>query len=304
MAAMKITDALHRFLVQLEADGRSVHTIGQYRRHVRLLARWAAQERRAGDVCEIDHEVLARFLVSTAARTGPDGRPKKASSMNALRSSLRVFFKYACEAGWTEQNAARLVRRANCGPPPPRGLTEDEQARLLTDLAAGEEPEERRDHALFGLMLATGIRLGSALALDLGDVNLGAGEIRVRTKGDRQQVVYLTTEVAEALAAFVEGRPGGPLFTARGGRRLSTRQAQRRLEGWARRAEIDRGVSPHALRHSFAMLLYDRTGDVLLVQEALGHRSLQSALVYAHVSQVRLRSAIGSGERGGRLTAR
>ncbi len=292
--AMKITDALDRFLLQLDADGRSVHTIEQYRRHIRLLARWGAQEGLHDDLREFEHETVAQFLVSTAARTGPDGSPKKASSMNALRSSLRVFFKYACEAGWTEQNAARLVRRAHCGPPPPRGLTDEEQGRLMATLAMADGPEARRDHALFHLMLATGIRLGSALALDVGDVDLDTGEVRVRhAKWGREQTAYLGGEVVGVLREFLGDRTGGPLFATRPGRRLSHRQAQRRLGLWLERAAVRR-VGPHALRHSFAADLYRRTGDVLLVKEALGHRSIGSSMVYTQVSASRLRAAVGS----------
>ena len=82
--AMDLTTALERFLAQLRADGRSSHTMDQYRRHILLFARWGSQ---VGDVREIDHETLARFLGSAAALTGADGRPKKASSVNSFSRS-------------------------------------------------------------------------------------------------------------------------------------------------------------------------------------------------------------------------
>src|SRR5881397_2422170 len=97
---MKIEDARSRYLTQLQADGRSPHTAGQYRRHITLLATWLAANGRGTTVEEIDHEALAQFLASPCARTRPDGVTKKATSTNALRTSLRTFFRYAHEAGY------------------------------------------------------------------------------------------------------------------------------------------------------------------------------------------------------------
>ncbi len=90
---MTIDDALSRFLVQLEADGRSPHTIGQYCRHVRLFAAWCADVGPGGAIEAIFHEDIALFLASPQARTRRDTGAKKATSMNTLRSSLRGFFR-------------------------------------------------------------------------------------------------------------------------------------------------------------------------------------------------------------------
>src|SRR5262245_33516545 len=166
---MNIQNALTRFLVQIKADGRSDHTIGQYRRHVGAFAAWLAHGGHRRAVASIRHEDIAAFLAAPEARTSAHGGPKLPISMNAMRTSLRVFFRYLHEAGEIGQNPARLVRRALCGVPPPRSLTPDEQARLLATLAKGGCA---RDHALFHLMLATGIRVGSAVLLDIEHVDL------------------------------------------------------------------------------------------------------------------------------------
>src|SRR5262245_4349272 len=120
---MKLLDALAKFILQLRADGRSEHTVRQYQRHVRTLGRWMAAEQLPDDVRGIDHEVLAHFLTSPEARARPDGFDKKATSTNALRSSLRCFFSYLAAAGFLSRNPAQLIRRARCGPPLPKGLT-------------------------------------------------------------------------------------------------------------------------------------------------------------------------------------
>jgi len=290
---MEILDALARFEIQLEADGRSSHTIYQYRRHVRLFAVWARDVGLSGDVSEITHEEMARFLSSPVAKTRPDGSLKRATSCNALRTSLKCFFGYLHEAGYLRQNPARLVRRAICGTPPPRAISEADATKLLQTLASAFSPAGRRDHALFHLMLATGIRIGSAVALDVEDVDLGSGDLWLRsTKGNRPERVYLGAAIHEHLREFIGSRTSGPLFQARDGRRLSLRHVQRRFEEWVEKAGITVKVSVHGLRHGFASRLYESSGDLLLVKEALRHRSITATIIYARVSEQRLINAL------------
>jgi len=286
---MHILEALDRFLLQLDADGRSRHTIAQYERHIRLLARWLDN----ADVEAITPEDLARFLASPAARTGPRGEVKKASSVNSLRGSVRGFFGFLHRAGIVAQDPSRLVRRAITSPAPPRALTTAEQERLLAVLAGGAGWEAERDRVLFTTILQTGIRLGSALGLDVDDVDLDARELRLRRmKGDRQHVLPIAPALCEMLERWIGERMDGPLFPGRSGRRLSARHVERRLAEWLTKAGVRRKASVHSLRHTFATDLYRRTGDVLLVKEALGHRSIASTLIYAHTDRERLRRAV------------
>src|SRR5687767_14082738 len=169
---MRLEDALALFVVQLQADGRSLHTISQYKRQVGLLSRWLAAEGRSDDVDELSHEVLARFLIAPDVRTSQRGGAKKSTSMKALRSSMRACVGYVHDAGWSAESPARLVRRARCANGPPKGLSDQDRERLLSTLAAAVGREARRDHLLFALMLATGIRLSAALALTNADVDL------------------------------------------------------------------------------------------------------------------------------------
>lgn len=283
---MQIDEALDLFLVQLDADGRSSHTRAQYARHVRVLARWYD-----GPIERITHEDLAKFLVSPEARLRPDGKPKKPTAMNALRTSVRCFFSYLAASGTLPRDPARLVRRARCAPAPPRGLSEGDQRRLTDELARATDPEGRRDRALFTVMLGTGIRVGSAVALDVDDVDLERSELRLRTtKGDRPVVVFLPRAVLELLRSYLAGRPGGPLFPGRRGERISTRHVARRLSHWLRQAGVERRGSPHSLRHAFAERIIARTGDLLLTQAALGHASIMSTTVYARADGARLRA--------------
>ena len=290
---MKLADALDRYLLQLEADGRSPHTRGQYERHLDLLGRWLCASGHSGEIEEIGHEDLARFLVAPEARLRGDGSAKRASSTNCLRSSLRSFFAWQHAAGDLRSNPARLVRRAICSPGPPRALSDGERQALLAALATDAGWTARRDHALFALMLTTGMRLGATLALDVEDLDLARGELVARKmKGARAERVFLPRATRDHLAGWLADRELGPLFLGRGGERLGARQVARRLDHWIERAGIGRATSPHSLRHTFATELLGRTHDLVLVQAALHHRSIASTLRYVQADERRLRAAL------------
>lgn len=290
---MRLHDALQRFALQLEADGRSPHTITQYKRHIAALARWLAREGRSDELDAIDHETLARFLVSPDAHGSARGGAKRPTSVNALRSSLMGFFGFCRDAGFAPEHAGRLIRRARCGTAPPRGLSEEDQRRLLDTLASALGPLARRDHLLFHLLLASGVRLSSALALRACDVDLERGDLVLwNAKGQRTERVILGRAIREHLAGYLAGRPSGPLFPGSAGRPMSRRHAARRLRHWLRKAGCRGQTSPHGLRHSFGMAIYRQTRDLFVVKAALHHRSIVSSMVYAAADEQRLREVL------------
>ena len=281
---MKISDALEMFVLQLDANGRSAHTRGQYARHAKMLIAALGDV----DVAAVDHVMIAKFLASPATRERRGRGTRKATSANALRSSLRVFFAWVHAAGYAPRNAAALVQRARCGPRPPRALAPADQERLLAVLR--ERDADGRDHALFHLLLGAGLRIGSALALEVADLDLDRGEAQLRkAKGDRPAVVCLPRAVCDHLRLYLAGRLEGPVFPGMG-----PRHANRRLKHWLREAGVAAPASPHALRHAFATGLLARTGDLALVQAALNHASITSTTCYARVATERLREVLGA----------
>jgi len=287
---MTVTEALKKYLVQLDADGRSPHTIDQYERHVRLFARWCAEVGHSGVLSDVSHETIAEFLASPVAKTRRGGGRKTASTLNTLRTSLRCFFQYLHRAGDIPHDPGRLIRRARCGRPQPRILTEKEVDQLMAALSTDDSYEGRRDHILFHLMLATGIRLGSTVALDTHDVDSDRAEILLRIfKGDRQEKAFLGKDILDHLKTYLIEKKPGPLFTTRGGRRINRRQVQRRFRQWLENAGITWPATVHSTRHTFACRLYHQTNDIFIVKEALRHKSIASTLVYAQVDEQRLR---------------
>jgi integrase/recombinase XerD len=189
-------------------------------------------------------------------------------------------------------DAGRLIRRAITSLPPPRSLSPEEERKLLGILGAASGFEAERDHALVLLMLRSGIRIGSALALEVGDVDLERAELAIHAKGGRRERVFLGKAIARHLRRYLGDRSSRALFPTRDGRPMSRRHFERRFRSWILKAGIRR-ATPHSLRHSFAAGLYGKTGDVLLVKAALCHRSIASTMVYARSDEGRLRRALG-----------
>jgi integrase/recombinase XerC len=174
----------------------------------------------------------------------------------------------------------------------PDFLTPVETVRLLeaSDLAT---PQGLRDRALMELLYASGLRVSELVSLDLGQINLNTGEIRVWGKGAKERVVLMGKPAALALNAYLsQGRPqllgkkkNNALLINRDGGRLTGRSIQRTLTKYARLAGIKKRVHPHMLRHTFATHLLDGGADLRVVQELLGHESLVSTQIYTHVTK-------------------
>jgi site-specific recombinase XerD len=176
-------------------------------------------------------------------------------------------------------------------------LSKDEEKRLLAGLDEGaSNPVGRRDRVLFTLLLRSGMRLTAALALDVADLDLAQGTTISRSgKNGRIQEIYLPKVVVRLLKRHLKDRgcgKTGAVFTSSRERRLSARQAQYRFGALLAAAGIERAVTVHALRHTFATRLRERTGDLRIVQAALGHRQLGTTEVYSQVAVADVRQAV------------
>jgi integrase/recombinase XerC len=234
-----------------------------------------------------------RTITETAA-----GTPRSAATLHRLKAALRSFFAWADEMGMIPSNPARFVKLNRLTPQPPEFLTEPEKRRLLKTLRQTDTPEVKRDRVIFEMFLGTGIRLQELVDLDLDDVDLDAKHIRIVGKGNRPAIKFLKTDLRVLIRGYLaERRRQGSgetaaLFLSNRDTRLCARQVARRLDFWLAQASIPKELGPHALRHTFATHLYARTGDILVVQRALGHANLSTTQIYTHLSDPQLEDAI------------
>ena len=268
---MIIRDALARFDRQLRADDRLAHTVSYCTRDLRLLASLLGDV----DVQAITPNHISRFILSASVQKQADGTPKAAISVNHVRTAVRMFCRYLAETGVLDRNPAAALKVPSVGSAPVAVLTAEEQGRLLATMAAFGDVTARRDHALFSVLLSTGLRVSSAVGLDVRDLDLERSRLAVTVKGGRRESVVLSTRMRDLLAGFVEGREG-PVFVSNQGRRISLRQVQTRLRYWLDAAGIETAATVHSLRHAVGTKIYEATGDVHLVATALHHRNVST----------------------------
>ncbi|CAA9510034.1 MAG: Site-specific tyrosine recombinase XerC [uncultured Solirubrobacteraceae bacterium] len=202
------------------------------------------------------------------------------------------------EHGHVRQNPADLIPAPKRPDKLPRALKASEVAALL-DRIPTSTPLELRDRALFELAYACGLRAEELVDLDVGSIDFDAEEVRVEGKGAKTRFVPVGESALRAVSRYLEraraalaaGDGEYALFLSKSGKRLSTSDVRRRLRVWERHAEVHGGLSPHALRHSFATHLLEGGADLRAIQELLGHASVSTTQIYTRVDSARLKSA-------------
>jgi site-specific recombinase XerD len=274
----------------LQRRGSAPRTREAYAFDTTHFAAWASG---AGfEPASVDLRVLRRY----AALLGE--RRLEATSVARKLAALRSLFRTLREHGRIAHNPVDLMPAPKRARKLPRVLKPEEVAALLDRIPAGT-PLDLRDRAMFELAYACGLRAEELVQLNAGSVDYEGEEIRVEGKGSKTRIVPAGEPALRALARYVErARPAltdargeQALFLSKSGRRLSTSDVRRRLRVWARRAALQGGVHPHALRHSFATHLLDGGADLRAIQEMLGHASVSTTQIYTRVESARLKQA-------------
>jgi len=284
---MNLDAAAREFLMSLAADGRSPHTVAAYGRDLAVFTAFA------GDITldDVTPTLLTSFMAHHSVQLGAGGA-RAQSSINRYRVTVKALFAWA-EARWlVQRNPTPILRCQRHRGLPPVILNAWEIARLLEFDFAGTTGE--RDHLLIAFMLLTGCRLAETCALEISDIDLVAGIAVLRKpKGGDPDRVLLNPRLVSILKRQIDraAGPGSPLF-ASGRGRLSTRQVLRIVTQRVAEAGISKPITAHSLRHSFACLLYNQTGDIRLVQQALRHTHVSTTEVYAQVEPARWRREI------------
>jgi integrase/recombinase XerD len=295
--ADRIETEVFRYLDHLTVErGLSPNTVAAYRRDLGRYVSFLAA-RGVTDPAEVDEAIVRSFLASVSASThGEDERPYRATSVARSLSSVRSFHRFLVRDGVVDRDPARGVAQPKLPRSLPHPLTVEEIARLL-DAPPRETPAGLRDRAILELLYGAGLRISELTGLDVDDVDLDDGAVRVLGKGGKEREVPLGRYAREAVAAYltrarpelVRGSARGALFLNQRGGRLSRQSCDRMVRSAARGAGIDRHVSLHTLRHSFATHLLEGGADVRVVQELLGHASVATTQIYTLVTREHLR---------------
>jgi integrase/recombinase XerD len=275
--------------------GLSANTLASYRRDLRRYDAFLASSG-VRSLDEVTADTISAFLMRL--REGDaDHPPLSASSAARTVVTVRGLHKFCLREGITASDPAAAVRPP--APPKrlPKALSVDEIGRIL---AQGKDPSvlDLRDAALLEFLYGTGARISEAVGLDVDELDLESGAVRLLGKGGKERIVPVGSYARDAVSAYlVRGRPelvrrgrGTPaLFLNARGSRLSRQSAWTVLRRAAERAGIAKEISPHTLRHSFATHLLDGGADVRVVQELLGHASVTTTQIYTLVTVDKLR---------------
>ena len=279
---------LDAFLHHLRVErGLSDNTLAAYGRDLRQVESWLSRRRGLVDAHPND---LIDFI-----RTMREGG-RAPSTIARTVSSLRMFFRFLAAEGARRDDPTQLLESRRPWRTLPRYLEEREVEALL-EAPDTTSPRGQRDQALLEVLYATGLRVSELVGLKLEDVNLEAGFALVRGKGGKERMVPLGQSARDTTAIFLlDGRPAllrqrqsRFLFpTVRGG--ALTRQAfWKNLRRLGRKAGVQKRLSPHVLRHSFATHLLEHGADLRTIQALLGHADISTTQIYTHVSRERLR---------------
>ncbi len=291
-----LSSQTQRYLDHLAVErGLSQNTVSAYRRD---LARYGAflETRGIRDGRKVDDLAVAAFVSTLSSSTHGDEKPYRATSVVRALSSVRSFHRFLIREGESARDPAAGVVRPKLPRSLPRPLSVEQVTRLL---AAPDEGTVAglRDRAILETLYGAGLRVSEAVGLDVDDVGLEEGSVRVLGKGGKERDVPLGRFAKEAISAYLTrarptlatSRSRSALFLNHRGGRLTRQGCSKILAVQVKRAGMGKRVTPHTLRHSFATHLLEGGADVRVVQELLGHASVATTQIYTLVTKEHLR---------------
>ncbi len=281
--------ALQRFLDAVWTErGLSANTLAAYRADLTALGRWLEAHESA-----LLKATRLEILGFIAARVEGGARPR--STARQL-SSFRRFYRFMMREGLIATDPTAQIAMPKIGRSLPKSLTEAEVDALLEAPTVGD-PLGHRDRTMLEVLYATGLRVSELVSLEIGQVNLNQGVMRVVGKGNRERLIPLGEEAVGWLQQFMRGprveilleRQTDYLFPTRRGDRMTRQAFWHIIKRYSKKAGVEKELSPHTLRHAFATHLLNHGADLRVVQMLLGHSDLSTTQIYTHVARERLK---------------
>ncbi len=266
--------------------GLSPNTLAAYRADLTALERWLFE--RSGDLENAQRGDILSFM---ASRVQAGARPR--STARQL-SSFRRFYRYLVRENALREDPTAQIAMPKVGRSLPKSLLEEEVEALLAAPAVSD-PLGHRDRTMLEVLYATGLRVSELVNCKLAQVNLNQGVLRIVGKGDRERLIPLGEEAVQWVQQFLLGprveilleRQTDYLFPTRRGDRMTRQAFWHIIKRYARKAGVQKELSPHTLRHAFATHLLNHGADLRVVQMLLGHSDLSTTQIYTHVASAR-----------------
>ena len=277
--------ALSSFKSKLIADGKSKHTVSSYSRDVKSFLIFT-------DDKTITEILLNEYFSTVALRNEKNNKNRDTASVNKIKSSLKAYLKYLGKPKLCEAIKLKSTQRKE-----PTFLTDTERLRLLKTIRSTKGNLALRDNAMVSTMLLAGIRVDALVKLDIQNVNLDEKKLTIRTKGDKIFKVFINSKLRSILKRYLKYRiklssDSEALFLSNRLSRITSRQVSFRLKYWLDKAGIEKIISPHSLRHTFATQLLQKTQNLRIVQKALGHEYLETTKIYTHILDDEMEDAL------------
>ncbi len=281
---------LARYGAYLEEEKHaSRNTVASYLRDVGQFADYLRQDRDGAELRQATRETIQGYMDWILSRG------KSTASVTRFLAAARSFYGFLLSEGAVEEDPTRGLTAARTERKYPEILTSKE-VELFLEQPQCVDAKGYRDHAMLELLYATGLRVSELVSLDLEDLNLSAGFIRCRSKG-KERIIPLYHGAVKALQDYVRAiRPRliadsgeEALFVNMNGERMSRQGFWKIIKSYQEKAGIEKDITPHTLRHSFAVHLLENGADLRSIQEMLGHADISSTQIYAHVIKRQLK---------------
>lgn len=286
-----MTGRMQLFLEYLTVElGLSANTRQAYERDLRLFCKTLGFKN-SDALVNVSREQITGYMTQLKERG------LAAATIARKLAAIKAFYRFMTAEGYMDANPAEVVEAGTKGIKLPRVLSEDEVVRLLNqpDITTAEG---FRDRTMLEVLYATGMRVSELINLTLERVDLNMKYIIAFGKGSKERIVPLGSVAAEFLQHYLEkvrpklthaGRNTNIVFLAFGGHELTRQRFWQIIRAYGRKANINKALTPHILRHSFATHLLDNGADLRSVQELLGHSDISTTQIYTHLTNKRLR---------------
>ena len=280
---------IYRFLDAIWMErGLSENTLGAYRAD--LLALTNRLDERGINLVEASRSDVMDYISWRV-----EGGAKPRSTARQL-SSFRRFFRYLLREGVRSEDPTAQIAMPKIGRALPQSLSEEEVEALLAAPNVSD-PLGHRDRTMLEVLYAAGVRVSELINLKLSQINLNQGVLRIVGKGDRERLIPMGDEAQDWLREFIAGprveilleRQTEYLFPTRRGDRMTRQAFWHIIKRYAKKAGVQKKLSPHTLRHAFATHLLNNGADLRVVQLLLGHSDVSTTQIYTHVARERMK---------------